>query len=129
MEEWRARAFEDFPDVCAELGGEDEEFSVYQLWFELLPLVEDAHRSGDDELLRRIYGYASWSFDQDRELSNAVCVTFYEHILDERWMRVDALSWLNRRVVNDVRTLWVDRLTADEMREVDQLVEKLRLNP
>lgn len=44
-------------------------------------------------------------------------------------MRVDALSRLNRRVVNEVRTLWVDRLTADEMREVDRLVETLPLNP
>jgi hypothetical protein len=129
VEEWRVRAVDSFPEVCAELREEDEDFSVYQLWFELLSLVEHAHRSNDEQLLGRIYGYASWTFDQDRELSNAVSVAFYEHILDERWMRFDALPWLNRRVVKDIRTLWVDRLTADELREVDQLVETLRLHP
>ena len=110
MEEWRSRAIETFPELGAELDDADEIFSPYALWFELLPLVTEAHRTADDDLLRRIYGYASWSYEQDGDLANAVAVSFYEHLLDERWMRPLTLPWLNARVVRGMRTLWPDQL-------------------
>lgn len=122
MEEWRSRAIENFPELRAELLDTEEIFSPYALWFELLPLATDAHRVADDDLLRRIYGYASWSYAQGGDLENAVAVSFYEHLLDERWMRPVALPWLNARVVRDVRHLWSDRLSAEEMREVELLI-------
>ena len=122
MEEWRSRAIETFPELRAELDDADEIFSPYALWFELLPLVAEAHRESDDDRLRRIYGYASWSFEQGGDLANAVAVSFYEHLLDEQWMRPLALPWLNARVVLTVRPLWSDGLSAEEMKEVEWLI-------
>jgi hypothetical protein len=83
----RERAVELFPELREELTDQDEIFSPNSLWFELLPRACGAHRTGNDDLLRRIYGYASWSWDQGGELANDVGVSFYEHLLDEPWMR------------------------------------------
>ena len=122
MDEWRSRAIENFPELREELNDTDEILSPHPLWFELLPLTAEAHRATDDDLLRRIYGYASWSYEQGGDLSNAVAVSFYEHLLDERWMRPLTLPWLNARVVKDIRPLWSDQLSGEEMREVEQLI-------
>jgi hypothetical protein len=122
VDDWRIRAIETFPELSVELNDSSEIFSPYALWFELLPLATEAHRAADDDLLRRIYGYASWSHEQGGDLANAAAVSFYEHLLDERWMRPLALPWLNARVIRDVRTLWADRLSAEEMQEIDVLI-------
>lgn len=122
MEEWRSRAIETFPELRAQLDDADEIFSPYALWFELLPLVTVAHCESDDDRLLRTYAYASWSFEQGGELANSVAVSFYEHLLDERWMRPLALPWLNARVVQAVRPLWSDRLSAEDMKEIERLI-------
>lgn len=49
-------------------------------------------------------------------------VGFYEHVLDERWMRPLALPWLNARVVRDVRPLWSVRLNRYDMRGIEALI-------
>ena len=83
----------------------------------------DAHRVGNEDLLRRIYGYAAWSFEQrDNESVNAVAVAFYEHLFDEPWMRPLVVPWLNTDVVKGVRALWEARLEPDEMRDVEKLL-------
>jgi hypothetical protein len=88
MAEWRTRATDVFPELREELLADEHEiFSPYTLWFELLPLARDAHRAENVELLRRIYDYAAWSHGQGGDLANAVDVSFYEHLLDEPWMR------------------------------------------
>jgi hypothetical protein len=122
VDEWRSKAVENFPELREELNDTDEIFSPYALWWELLSLATEAHRATDDDLLRRIYGYASWSYEQGGDLANAVAVSFYEHLLDERWMRPLTVPWLNARVVKDIRTLWSDHLSAEEMREVELLI-------
>src|SRR5262245_59424304 len=78
------------------------------LWFELLPLARAAHGAGDDDLLGRIYGYARWCHAQGGELTNAVGVSFYEHLLAGAGnVRVaDVLSRLDDRVVADVWGPW-----------------------
>jgi hypothetical protein len=51
-------------------------------------MLSRAHRDGDDDTLRRIYGYASWAREQpDDDIQNAAGVAFYEHLFDEQWMR------------------------------------------
>jgi hypothetical protein len=122
MPEWRQRAVELFPELRDELADEDEIFSPNALWFELLPLACDARRTGNDDLLRRIYGYAAWSWEQGGELANSVGVSFYEHLLDEPWMRPLVFAWLSPRIVTAIRPLWAERLTADEMRDVEKLL-------
>ena len=59
-QDWRARAHASFPEFREELedetGDEDDIFSIYSLFSELEDMVRTAHRDGDDDLLRRIYG-------------------------------------------------------------------------
>jgi hypothetical protein len=114
---------ESFPELGSVVSDPEETFSPYALWFELLPLVKKAHRANDTELLKRTYGYAEWSF-QEEELSNAVAVTFYEHLFDEPWMRPLVPKWLSTSVVADVWSLWEARLSADELGEVGQLLHR-----
>ncbi len=105
-----------------ELEDTNEMFSVYAVWYDLLPLATEAHREGNDELLRRIYGYAEWCTRQGGDLGNAAAVTFYEHLFDEEWMRPLVVSWLTGPVIHDVRPLWEARLSSEEMKEVDKLL-------
>ena len=123
MSTWRRKAIEAFPELRRELGAKDEIYSVYALWFELLPLAQQAHRDGDDELLRRIYGYAKWCSRQQGDLGNAVGVAFYEHLFDEAWMRPLVVRWLDEQVISDDRPLWEFMLSAESMAEVDRLLE------
>jgi hypothetical protein len=119
---WRRKAIEAFPELRSELNDSDEFFSVYALWFELLPLARNAHRESNDELLRRIYDYADWCWRKRGYLENAVAVAFYEHLFDERWMRALLVPWLSEPVIQDVRPLWEARLTDEERGEVDDLL-------
>ena len=57
---WRQRAIEAFPELRRELTNRKEVDSIYDLWFELLPLATEAHRENESDLLRRIYGFAEW---------------------------------------------------------------------
>jgi hypothetical protein len=84
MSVWRRRAIESFPELRRELSNRQEITNPYSLWFELLALWSDAHRSNDEEMVKRIYGYAEWCSRQRAEdLWNSVGVCFYEHVLDE----------------------------------------------
>jgi hypothetical protein len=70
------------------------------LWFELEALARKAHGQGDGEMLRKIYGYASWCFEQrSSAVNNAVSVGFYEHVFDDPSIRESVAPWLNERVV------------------------------
>jgi hypothetical protein len=127
-EDWRARAIVSFPEISAELEDEEDIFSVYILFSKLEDMVRTAHREGDDDLLRRIYGYASWAREQpDDDIQNAVGVSFYEHLFDERWMRPLVVPWINSRIVALYMGLWEFRLTAAELEEVRQLLVRGRL--
>jgi hypothetical protein len=120
---WRRKAIDAFPELRRELNDDSEIFSVYALWFELLPLAKQAHRDGNDDILQRIYGFADWCHLERGELGNAVAVSFYEHLFDERWMRPLVVGWLAPRVSEDIHPLWEARLSSDEMREVEVLLQ------
>lgn len=128
MSVWRRKAIESFPELRSVVSDPEETFSPYALWFELLPLAKKAHRASDVDLLNRIYRYAEWSFEQD-ELSNAVAVSFYEHLFDERWMRPLVPEWLSTRIVADIWPLWEARLAAEELAEIDQLLRRQPRRP
>jgi len=54
--EWRGRALAQFPELRSVI--ECESCSCHVFFIELLDMVRDAHRRGDEELLRRAYGFA-----------------------------------------------------------------------
>ena len=56
MSTWRRKAIESFPDLRWEF--EQVDTTIYEVFFELLPRVRDAHARGDLEVLRRIYEFA-----------------------------------------------------------------------
>src|SRR5689334_17549476 len=60
MAAWRRRALELFPQLREEL--QQRDYSIYMLYFDLLPMVREAHNADDTELLSRIYGFAAWCF-------------------------------------------------------------------
>jgi hypothetical protein len=124
MSAWRRKAIDAFPELRQELNDSDQVFSINALWFELLPLTREAHGEGDEDLLRRIYDFAEWCDAQRGDLSNAVAVTFYEHLFDARWMRPLVVPWLTPKVIRDVRPLWEARLSSDDMREVNELLRR-----
>ena len=98
------------------------------LFMELVSLLKSAHRENDDDTLRRIYGYASWARGQpDDDIQNAVGVSFYEHLFDERWMRPLVIPWINSSIVRDCMGLWELMLSEADFEEVRQLLYRARL--
>ena len=84
------------PELREELEDESDIFSIYILFSELEEMVGTAHRDGDDDMLRRIYGYASWARGQpDDDIQNAAGVSFYEHLFDQKWMRPLVIPWID----------------------------------
>src|SRR5262245_13058790 len=123
--DWRTQALSTFPQLH-EL--RDQGFSIYGLFSELDDMVRTAHREGNEDMLRRIYGYASWARVQaDDDVQNAAGVSFYEHLFDERWMWPLVIPWINSTIVRDYMELWEFRLSASDLEEVRQLLYRGRL--
>ena len=104
------------------------DYNVYMAFFDLLPMVREAHQTGDAERLRRIYGFAEWCFDQKaKDMWNAAGVGFYEHLFDShRSQWAEMVQWLSPRVVNGCWGLWEWRLSVEELEEVKSLLAKRR---
>jgi hypothetical protein len=126
MANWRRKVIALFPDLRREVQRRD--FSIYRVFFDLLPRVRAAHESGDDETLRRIYGFTEWCFVQKaKDLWNAAGVAFYEHVFDgprESWPAV--VPWLSPQVRSGCWGLWEWRLTPDELARVRGLFADCR---
>jgi hypothetical protein len=115
-----------FPDLRYDVQRPD--FSIYMLFFDLLPMSREAHKAGDHEMLRRIYGFSEWCFEQKAEdMWNAAGVAFYEHLFDDHpslW--ADIVQWLSPQVIEKCWMLWEWRLSAKELAEVKRLIEDRR---
>ena len=119
---WREKARELFPALQADL--ELEGYSIYSLFFDLLPMALQAHDSDDTQLLQRIYNYAEWCFSQEeRDLWNPAGVAFYEDLFDEdeRWETVT--PWLSKEVVEGCWTLWEFGLSPERFERLRSLIE------
>ena len=68
-------------------------------FFELLPTIRDAHRSRDEDTLRRGYDFARRCFRHGGELENAAAVAFYEHLFHSGDVHDDVLRWLDQLTV------------------------------
>jgi hypothetical protein len=123
---WRRKALALFPDLRLDL--EQPNFSIYMVFFELLPRVREAHADGDMETLRRIYGFAEWCFEQKaKDMWNAAGVAFYEHLFDSHpshWSEM--VRWLSPKIVTDCWGLWESRLSSEDLKRVRQLLDDCR---
>lgn len=116
MSAWRRVALQLFPEQRRYIQNNNFHFSVYQLFFDLLLMALEAHKSKNHELLHRIYKYAEWCWSQkgkSSETYNAVCVAFYEHLVDEDVTYQDIPFWIKPAIFDDIRELLRSRMPAD----------------
>ena len=102
MATWRRKAIESFPELREDLN--DRKFTIYMLFFELLPLSRKAHRGGNRKLLQTIYGFSQWCAEQRTgDVNTKAALAFYEHLFDEPelWERV--ASYLS---TEKIRAYW-----------------------
>jgi hypothetical protein len=135
---WRRKAVALFPELCRGrflsrgIWASNNFSSVYHLWFDLLPLTIQAHEANDKEFLKKVYGYAEWSFRlPNHEIWNAVGVSFYEHLVDhgpDFWPQF--LPWIAQDIRNDIESLWDWRLEdqPERLKMFKQLMRTVRDN-
>jgi hypothetical protein len=127
MSAWRRKAIGLFPWMRNEMQRPD--YSIYSLFFDLLPMAQSAHKVGDEETLKRVYGYAEWCFQQwHTDLLNAAGVAFYEHLFDDRSIWKDVVVWLSPDVFPQIVPLWKFRLSATQFEQVMKLWQKRQVS-
>ncbi len=115
MSSWRRMALKLLPEQ--KFQNSQDYFSVYMIFFDLLPLVVQAHQLQDEDLLQRIYKYAEWCWaqkDKSSDTYNAVCVAFYEHLVDEEITCKAIPVWIRPEIFEDIRDIFEPRMTSDE---------------
>jgi hypothetical protein len=124
MAAWRRHALSLFPELHDDI--EREASSAYSLFFFILPFARDAHQRGDDDALRRVYGFAQWCHHQRQgsELPNAVGVAFYEHLFDDWSLHAQIAPWLSPHVTRDAWPLWQARLDEPKLAELRRLLDE-----
>ncbi|TWP52781.1 hypothetical protein FKR81_06530 [Lentzea tibetensis] len=121
MVDWRERAQALVPELRDVL--EQESWSCHVFLAELSQLAMEAHREGNDDVLRRAYEFAHWCFHQPEQfLEHAALVSFYEHVFDDWALRDEVAPWLPVDVLPKVRALWEWRWDAERLTEVDRLL-------
>jgi len=105
MAAWRRTAIDCFPKPRRDLN--DPSYSIYQLFFDLLPEVREAHRERQDEHLRQIYGFAEWCIRQKtHEPLDAAVTAFYEHLFDEQEQWEQVIAWLSPYAIEGCLPFW-----------------------
>ncbi|NEW09928.1 hypothetical protein GK047_29020 [Paenibacillus sp. SYP-B3998] len=107
MSAWRRKGLELFYDIKFSFVGGDD--TVYSLIFELRDRVVTSHLKNDNEELNKIYNYAEWCFNQYRRshyLHNAICVGFYEHLVENDITRGAIPYRVKPYIFESVKTLF-----------------------
>jgi hypothetical protein len=121
MSAWRRLALELFPEHSRYIQRTDFVFSIHLMFFELLPWTRKAHERQDDDFLRRAYQYAEWCWSQRKRsghIYNAVCVSFYEHLVDHEVTFEAIPFWIKPEIFADLRGLFEWRLSPDRYQEL-----------
>jgi hypothetical protein len=125
MAAWRRKALKRFPELRRDLNAPD--YSIYQLFFDLLPMVREGHRDHNCEVLRRIYGFADWCIQQKtKEPLNAAVVAFYEHLFDEPCLWDDITQWLTPLAIEGCLPCWEARLRPRQFGRLQKLLKGRR---
>jgi hypothetical protein len=106
---WREKASLLFPELSEEL--QDAAYSIYQLFFDLLPLFRDSVATTNSQRVHNIMEFAAFAFrDGDRDVENAAAVAFYEHLFDDSSSMVAVEALVDKTIVLTVWPLWAARL-------------------
>lgn len=117
MSTWRRKAIETFPDLRREF--EQSDTTIYQVFFQLLPRVRDAHAGTDTKELQRIYDFAAWCFHQTADdLRNAAAVAFYEHLVDNPTTLTQIPRWLQPDIFEGCKELFEARLEPGKFQQL-----------
>jgi hypothetical protein len=122
MAAWRREALARFPALRRDI--QTPRYSIYLLFFDLLPMVRQAHATADGDTLQQIYGFAAWCLSQPAgELRNAAAVAFYEDMFDSSqsdWPAIAAR--LSPTVIGACWPLWEARLPPNKLRDLRTLL-------
>ena len=119
MSKWRKVALEFFPD--RRFQNSRDYFSVYMIWFDLLSSTVSAHELNDTDTLQKIYKYAEWCWTlkgKSSETYNAVCVAFYEHLVDEEVTCEAIPVWIKPEIFKDLQSLFKSRMKLDDYQDL-----------
>jgi hypothetical protein len=122
MSTWRRKAIACLPEEREEY--QKAETTIYQVFFDLLQAVREAHLANDTELLTKYYDFAEWCFHQKRDggyISNSAAVAFYEHLGDDEETLVSMHLWVDEEIFKMVRPLLWHRLADEKMERIDAL--------
>ena len=119
MEEWRAKAFEYFPDLHDLI---EEETGPMGLWIELRYKLVRTYdkRPLNEEFIGKVYDYASWCLTQPStgdaftDPSSAAAVGFIEDISQDQRMSDDLYRWMSAETFDDSESLFRYRLSDEE---------------
>ena len=126
---WKAMAKLLLPEVYAALVADEQwnrgcSESEMQFFFLLLPLVRNAHRNNERDLLLRAHAFADWCTRQpEQEIWNPAGVAFYEHLFEDL-PEATVAPWISRRIFADIKSLIDFRLSAKRSAEVKKAYEK-----
>lgn len=121
MSAWRRLAIQLFPEERRHIQNTYWTFSIYALFFDLLPMTVEAHQAGNAHFLRRAYQFAEWCWRQKRRsgyVYGAVCVAFYEHLVDHDPPRSAIPYWLKPEVFEDMQKVFQPRMAEDEYKQL-----------
>ncbi len=121
MSKWRQLALELFPEHQEWIKDGRLTNNIYDLFFDLLPLAQEAHRKQDKKLLANIYKFAEWCWMQKKTspfIHNAVGVAFYEHLVDEDSSLKEIQDWIEPVIFDDVKILFKERMSPEAYQEL-----------
>lgn len=122
MSAWRRKVVALFPDLERDLEGQ---FTPYTVFMQLLMRCRKAHEQGDEDELRKIYGFAEWCHRHKAEdLSNAAGVSFYEHLGDEKITRQNIPHYVRPDIFEDVAGLLEWRMGQSKFAKLKADYEK-----
>jgi hypothetical protein len=104
MSTWRRIALRLFPDMRETI--QDEETTIWWVFFDLLPIALEAHKANDKDRLKNIYALAEWCHQQRRqapELWKAAYAAFYEHLIDDEAAFEAIPYWVPPEIFHDMR--------------------------
>lgn len=121
MDEWQRVAQQSFPELADKI---HLDFGIHGLWSDLYLQFLRAYDPSpvNDDLIGRIYDYASWCFshpqtsDPSVDLSSATAVGFVENLpLDQR-VSEDLYRWLSVETFEECKNLFLYHLSEEEYR-------------
>ncbi len=117
--EWRELAIQLFPESVGLYQQESE--TVWDVLFDLLPNVAEAHETRNVDELTRIYKFTEWCHDQkdiDPEIWTAALAAFYEHLIDEEVVLHAIPRWVKPTTFKDLIATFRERLGQEQYQQL-----------